>query len=341
MALMFPIVMLVVNCSSVAVIWFGAPRIQDGSLTIGAMVAFLSYFTIILMSIMMASFVMMMAPRAAVSAERIVEILDTDTSVNIADEPTTEVVGQRHPRAARRELRLPRRRGPGARGHLVHLPPRPDDRHHRQHRLGQDHPRQPHPPAGRRHRRRGDGRRRRRPRARPRGRCGAGSAWCPRSRTSSPARWRATSATAARTPPTRRCGRRSRWPRPPTSSGRWAASRPASPRAAPTSPAASASGSPSPGRSCAGPRSTCSTTPSRPSTWPPTPASGRRSCPGPARPPSWWWPSGSPPSSTPTRSSSSRTARWSGSAPTPSCSRRCPTYAEIVASQTKQQEAAA
>jgi ATP-binding cassette, subfamily B, multidrug efflux pump len=93
MALMFPIVMLVVNCSSVAVIWFGAPRIQDGSLTIGAMVAFLSYFTIILMSIMMASFVMMMAPRAAVSADRIVEILDTDTSVHIAEQPTTEVIG--------------------------------------------------------------------------------------------------------------------------------------------------------------------------------------------------------------------------------------------------------
>jgi ATP-binding cassette, subfamily B, multidrug efflux pump len=92
MALMFPVVMLVVNCSSVAVIWFGAPRIQDGSLTIGAMVAFLSYFTIILMSLMMASFVMMMAPRAAVSADRIVEILDTDTSVTIADDATTEVL---------------------------------------------------------------------------------------------------------------------------------------------------------------------------------------------------------------------------------------------------------
>jgi ATP-binding cassette, subfamily B, multidrug efflux pump len=91
MALMFPVVMLVVNCSSVAVIWFGAPRIQDGSLTIGAMVAFLSYFTIILMSLMMASFVMMMAPRAAVSADRIVEILDTDTSVTIADEPIAEL----------------------------------------------------------------------------------------------------------------------------------------------------------------------------------------------------------------------------------------------------------
>ena len=93
MALMFPVVMLVVNCSSVAVIWFGAPLIQDGNLTIGAMVAFLSYFTIILMSIMMASFVMMMAPRAAVSADRIVEILDTETSVEITDTPTTELVG--------------------------------------------------------------------------------------------------------------------------------------------------------------------------------------------------------------------------------------------------------
>jgi len=92
MALMFPVVMLVVNCSSVAVIWFGAPRIQDGSLTIGAMVAFLSYFTIILMSLMMASFVMMMAPRASVSADRIVEILDTDTSVTVADDPTTELL---------------------------------------------------------------------------------------------------------------------------------------------------------------------------------------------------------------------------------------------------------
>jgi ATP-binding cassette subfamily B multidrug efflux pump len=93
MALMFPVVMLVVNCSSVAVIWFGAGRIQDGNMTIGAMVAFLSYFTIILMSIMMASFVLMMAPRAAVSADRIVEILDTDTSVSIAEDAITEVQG--------------------------------------------------------------------------------------------------------------------------------------------------------------------------------------------------------------------------------------------------------
>jgi len=93
MALLFPVVMLVVNCSSVAVIWFGGARIGAGDMTIGAMVAFLSYFTIILMSLMMASFVLMMAPRGAVSADRIAEVLDTDTSVHVAAEPVREVIG--------------------------------------------------------------------------------------------------------------------------------------------------------------------------------------------------------------------------------------------------------
>jgi ATP-binding cassette subfamily B multidrug efflux pump len=93
MALMFPVVMLVVNCSSVAVIWFGSARIEAGDMTIGAMVAFLSYFTIILMSIMMASFVLMMAPRATVSADRIVEVLDTETSVHVSTNPTTDLHG--------------------------------------------------------------------------------------------------------------------------------------------------------------------------------------------------------------------------------------------------------
>ncbi len=93
MALMFPVVMFVVNASSVAVIWFGAGRIQSGSMTIGAMVAFLSYFTMILMSIMMASFVLLMAPRASVSAERIVEVLETDTSVHLSPNPASGVNG--------------------------------------------------------------------------------------------------------------------------------------------------------------------------------------------------------------------------------------------------------
>jgi ATP-binding cassette subfamily B multidrug efflux pump len=81
MALNFPIVMLVFNVSSVAVLWFGAGRVDTGHLQIGALTAFLAYLMQILMSVMMASFILMMVPRAAVCAERIVEVLQTDTSV--------------------------------------------------------------------------------------------------------------------------------------------------------------------------------------------------------------------------------------------------------------------
>jgi ATP-binding cassette subfamily B protein len=81
MALMFPIVMLVMNASSVAVLWFGGQRIDSGSMQIGALTAFLSYLLQILMAVMMATFMFMMVPRAEVSAERITEVLDTESSV--------------------------------------------------------------------------------------------------------------------------------------------------------------------------------------------------------------------------------------------------------------------
>ena len=81
MALMFPAVMLVLNVSSVGVMWFGAIRIDDGDMQIGSLTAFLSYLMQILMSIMMATFMLVMVPRAAVSAERIVDVLDTEPSV--------------------------------------------------------------------------------------------------------------------------------------------------------------------------------------------------------------------------------------------------------------------
>ena len=81
MSLMFPSVMFVVNASSVAVLWFGARRIDSGSMQIGALTAFLSYLMQILMSVMMATFMFMMIPRAEVCAERIEEVLDTETSV--------------------------------------------------------------------------------------------------------------------------------------------------------------------------------------------------------------------------------------------------------------------
>ena len=81
MSLMFPIVMLVMNASSVAVLWFGGQRIDSGGMEIGALTAFLSYLMQILMAVMMATFMFMMVPRAEVSAERISEVLDTESSV--------------------------------------------------------------------------------------------------------------------------------------------------------------------------------------------------------------------------------------------------------------------
>jgi ATP-binding cassette, subfamily B, multidrug efflux pump len=81
MALMFPTVMLVMNGASVAVLWFGGHRIDSGGMQIGALTAFLSYLMQILMSIMMATFMFIMVPRAEVCAERIMEVLDTEPTV--------------------------------------------------------------------------------------------------------------------------------------------------------------------------------------------------------------------------------------------------------------------
>lgn len=81
MALMFPTVLLVLNVSSVAVLWFGGHRVASGAMQIGAMTAFLAYLIQILISVMMATFMFMMVPRAEVSAERIQEVLDTSSSV--------------------------------------------------------------------------------------------------------------------------------------------------------------------------------------------------------------------------------------------------------------------
>ena len=81
MALMFPAVMLVMNVSSVAVIWFGAFQVQDDGVQIGTLFAFLTYLMQILMGVMMATFMFVMIPRAAVCANRIGEVLETEPSV--------------------------------------------------------------------------------------------------------------------------------------------------------------------------------------------------------------------------------------------------------------------
>jgi ATP-binding cassette subfamily B protein len=87
MAMMFPAVMLVLNVSSVAVIWFGAFQVQDGSAQIGTLFAFLTYLMQILMGVMMATMMFVMIPRAAVCATRIGEVLDRASSVAAPESP--------------------------------------------------------------------------------------------------------------------------------------------------------------------------------------------------------------------------------------------------------------
>ncbi|HEX7835671.1 MAG TPA: ABC transporter ATP-binding protein, partial [Pseudolysinimonas sp.] len=90
-ALMFPFVMLVLNVSSVAVLWFGGYRVQDGDLQIGSLIAFLSYLIQILMAVMMATFMAVILPRAAVSADQIGEVLETESSVRPPEHGVTQL----------------------------------------------------------------------------------------------------------------------------------------------------------------------------------------------------------------------------------------------------------
>ncbi|MBB2922154.1 ABC transporter ATP-binding protein [Cellulomonas cellasea] len=115
MALMFPVVMLVMNASSVAVLWFGAQRIDAGQMQIGALTAFLSYLMYILMAVMMSTMMFVMVPRAVVSAERIEEVLDTETSVVPPATPRTPDPGRR----GHLELRGAEFRYPGAENAVV------------------------------------------------------------------------------------------------------------------------------------------------------------------------------------------------------------------------------
>ncbi|RKR75123.1 ABC transporter ATP-binding protein [Frondihabitans australicus] len=93
-ALMFPTVMLILNASSVAVIWFGGMRVENGSIQVGTLTAFLSYLAQILMSVMMATFMAILVPRAAVCADRIGEVLATEPSVMAAADPVSELSGR-------------------------------------------------------------------------------------------------------------------------------------------------------------------------------------------------------------------------------------------------------
>ncbi len=88
---MFPTVMIVSNLATVGVLWFGGHRVEAGQMEVGALTAYISYLMQIVMSVMMATFMLMMVPRAAVCADRIVEVLDTDPSIAPPLDPIREL----------------------------------------------------------------------------------------------------------------------------------------------------------------------------------------------------------------------------------------------------------
>ncbi len=87
MAFLFPFVGLIMNVSTVGVMWFGAQRIESGDIQIGQLTAFISYLMQILISVMMTTMLLVMAPRAAVCADRIMEVLDTELDRGPASQP--------------------------------------------------------------------------------------------------------------------------------------------------------------------------------------------------------------------------------------------------------------
>lgn len=98
-ALMLPVTTLVINISSVALIWFGGLRIDAGQMQVGSLIAFLSYFMQILMAVLMATFMLIIIPRAAVCAERIGEVLATQPGIGTPPEAV-------RPETVRGEIRL-------------------------------------------------------------------------------------------------------------------------------------------------------------------------------------------------------------------------------------------
>ncbi|OBK71005.1 ABC transporter ATP-binding protein [Mycobacterium sp. 1274761.0] len=86
-ALMLPVTTLVINVSSVALIWFGGLRIDDGKMQVGSLIAFLSYFMQILMSVLLATFILVLLPRASACAERITEVLSCKPTITSPAHP--------------------------------------------------------------------------------------------------------------------------------------------------------------------------------------------------------------------------------------------------------------
>ena len=167
---MFPTVMIVANVATVGVLWFGGHRVENGHMEVGALTAYISYLMQIVMSVMMAMFMLMMVPRASVCADRITEVLDTDSSVVPPAAPGDRPARARRPPASTASPSpTPAPTSPCCASVSLTAAPGRDRRDRRLDRRRQVDAGQPGAAALRRHRRRRPGRRRRRARPRPRG----------------------------------------------------------------------------------------------------------------------------------------------------------------------------
>ena len=246
---MLPVTTLVINVSSVALIWFGGLRIDAGHMQVGSLIAFLSYFMQILMAVLLATFLLILLPRASVCAERITEVLSTTAAITSPEDPVRpddvkgvirlEAATFNYPGADRpvlQDVSLTARPGTttavvGSTGSgkstLVSLICRLYDVTAGSVSVSTTLMFVTTTPSS----------------------CGRRSDWCHNAATCSPERSPTTCATARPTPPTTRCGRRCGWRRRTASSAHtptvWQCP---SPRAASTSPAVSGNGWPSRGR---------------------------------------------------------------------------------------------
>ena len=218
-AVTIPLLTAIMNLATVAVMWFGAMRINDGALQIGNLTAFLQYVLQIMFSVLTAVLMFILIPRAAVSSGRIREVLETDPVISDPPTPIRPVdTGRRGThRAARGLVPLPGRTGPGPVGHLVpsraRMRPPPSWAAPAAARRRSS-TSSPGSPTSREGALLIDGTDVREMDRRTSGRA---SGSCPRRRTCSAAPSPATCATATRTRPTSSCGTRSRWPRRATS----------------------------------------------------------------------------------------------------------------------------
>ncbi len=87
MIILQPFMMLLMNIALVAIVWFGAQLVSDGSVEIGNMMAFMQYATQVIMSFLMISIIFIMVPRASVSAKRVSEVIDTEPTIRDPKKP--------------------------------------------------------------------------------------------------------------------------------------------------------------------------------------------------------------------------------------------------------------